>query len=335
MATKKFRNMLRPAKTRNFSLYTIERYIYIDDEELDEEKKNAFVKEINERLWLSIQETNALAKGRVLPFVNVRRVIKDESKIRIVINDLESDKKTIDYVDLDKTSHVINFKTLSPQRVVMVSDNELNGQARMILDRDDQISAAVDVFLDIAMFNAISFLKDLSLEQKQDINTTKIEFLNSNIGINNSIYYRIDSDEPPTYFSFAFFARTDYGTIDYEKYVNIWDEFLNLYFENEHFVNERPEKQLEYHRDRKNIESKYFDPDHWLTYEKGDYYFLRYNSTPNDNQREQQIKNYFGIICDDDMHIGATKVVNSSEYFTQFLRRQIDELYISAFKIVI
>ena len=37
----------------------------------------------------------------------------------------------------------------------------LRSNARMLIDEHEQVSAAVDIFLDIAMFNSISFLKKL------------------------------------------------------------------------------------------------------------------------------------------------------------------------------
>ena len=73
--SEKMRNTFRSATMRNFSKYTIVRYIYIDDKLSTDEEKDLFVKEINERLWAVIQDVNAYAKNRVLPFVIVRRLL--------------------------------------------------------------------------------------------------------------------------------------------------------------------------------------------------------------------------------------------------------------------
>ena len=141
---RKMRNIFRPATMRNFSNYILERYMLIDDTSSTEEDKDKFVKEINERLWFAIQETNAIVKGRILPFVVVRRVVKDNTKLRIIVNDFDADKDITDYeeikeVEISNLTHLINFKTLPPQRRVMVSDDIIPGNAKMIVDKKDQI----------------------------------------------------------------------------------------------------------------------------------------------------------------------------------------------------
>lgn len=65
----KLRNEYRPAFTRNFSKYTIDRYVIIDNDLMDDAAKDTFIKEVNERLWYAIQETNMLLDDRLLPFV--------------------------------------------------------------------------------------------------------------------------------------------------------------------------------------------------------------------------------------------------------------------------
>ncbi len=336
MSERKMRNTFREATMRNFSNYTLERYILIDDTSSDDEEKDKFVKEINERLWMAIQETNAIVGGRVLPFVIVRRVVKDNTKLRIIINDFDSAKTINDFeelkeIDIEDITHLINFKTLTPQRRVMVSDQAIPGNAKIIIDKKDQISAAVDIFLDIAMFNSVSYLATMPLKQKQEFSKLKLGFYNRIKDQNDySCYYLIDRKESPSYFSFAFAARIDHKKIDYDNYVNIWNRFLKTEYPDCQNINVSPQEQLKFYRDRGNLDNKYFDSTFWEKY-KGDYLLLRINREPRDTDHAESLANNLGI---NEMHVGVTKLVPTSRYFESFIRRQIDELYISAFKIV-
>ena len=64
----KLRNEQRNGFTRNFSNYTIDRYVIIDNDLMNDTEKDAFIKEVNERLWFAIQETNMLLEDRLLWF---------------------------------------------------------------------------------------------------------------------------------------------------------------------------------------------------------------------------------------------------------------------------
>lgn len=108
----KFRNEQRKGFTRNFSRYTIDRYIIIDNDLMNDTEKDAFIKEVNERLWFAIQETNMLLEDRLLPFVVVRRVDVVDNKLRIIVNDYDSQRNLLNYdetenLDLTTVSHII------------------------------------------------------------------------------------------------------------------------------------------------------------------------------------------------------------------------------------
>lgn len=334
--SRKMRNTFRPATMRNFSNYILERYILIDDASTTEAQKDQLVKDINERLWLAIQETNMLIEGRILPFVVVRRVIVDNTKLRIIINDFDSNKAVNQYdeireIDIHKLTHLINFKLLSPQRRIMVSDDIIPGNAKMIIDHKEQISAAVDIFLDIAMFNSYSFLREMELREKQAFSKVKLDFFlyNRNI-LDREFYYFLDKNKPPKYFSFAFAARVDYNRFDFRKYIDLWNKFIEYKYNGFCNVNITPVEQIEFYKDKENIDKKYFDSSFWGNY-SGDYLLLRLNRKPNKYEHRIQLFNYFGIT---EMHEGATKLVPTVQYFDAFLKKQIDELYISAFKVV-
>ena len=329
---RKLRNVIRDANMRNFTNYIIERYIIIDDDRNDEEK-DQFVKTINERLWCCIQEVNARAQGIILPYVVIRRVYKDgNNQIRIVINNIGSetpfDKLTDNIIDICKLSHLINFKTTSPQRKIMVSDDVIPGNAKMIIDKEDQLSAAVDIFLDVAMFNSYSFFRNLTHKEKIAFSSVKYEYYKR---IGEDSYYLFSDSNPPSYYSFAFSARVDGKNLDYIKYIDLWKSFINdRYSSCENEVLPIVE-QLSYHRDIGNLDKKYFVPEYWNDY-KGDYLLLRINREPNKNDEKNKIISYLGLT---EFNIGDTKPVPLNEYFNPYIRKLINELIISAYKIVL
>lgn len=331
--SKKFRNMLRKATMINFSKNALYRYILIEDSRTDATKDD-FTKEINNRLWHAIQEVNALSHGRTLPYVHVVRAVKDASKLRVIINDNEnySDFSSIinnSEINISDLSHLINFKTLGPQRIIKVSDELINGDAKLLVDIKDQKAAAVDIFLDIAMFNSYSFLRDLPLSEKRKFNRKKYNYFNK---INEQSYYVFSADEPPAYYSFAFSARETTYDFDYAKYVDLWNDFISSEYNTSLNQNSLPHEQIKLHRDYDNLKDKYKFNDYWNKFSNGDYLLLRINQRPNRINTEKRILDYFGLTT---FNIGETIVVDIKEYFDPFIKRMIDELIISAFKIVI
>ncbi len=334
------RNENRLGYMRNFSTYTIERYIIIDDESMSSNEKDVFVSNINEALWLAIQETNIYASNRILPYVIVRRAeaINNEF-LRIIINDMESDKNYEDYensasrnIHINELSHLINFKTISPRKVIQVSDRLIPGNAKMIVNHADQISAAVDIFLDIAMFNSISFLKEMSLDKKREFNNRKFRFA-KNAELN--AYYDCSESNPPAYWSFAFTARLDNKNIDYFKYVELWDIFLEKEYgkiDKDNIVIMEPYEQMKFHKDIRNFDEKYSTAEFWEKHNPGDWLIIRINREPNDNERKLLLAHMFGIPT---FHVGAVKTIPIKDYSAEYIRKQLRELYISAFKIVV
>ena len=331
----KLRNVIRPACMRNFSKNLLDRCIIIDDENMNDNSRDKFVKAINERLWYSIQEVNSICTGRILPYVRACRAFKGDTSVRIIINDVDSTKTFESIIEreikIDELSHLINFKTLGPQPLVMVRDELIQGNARMLIDKPDQIAAAEDIFLDIAMFNSFSFLRDLPFEEKKQFSKHKYAFFKS---VNEDCYYRyIDSEGiPPAYYSFAFSAREDEDKINYEKYCSLWNKFITeTYGDNTNIV-PPPYMQLREHTDVGNIGKNFLGPNYWEKKDNGDYLFLRVNSRPTNTEEENKIINYFGLTT---LNVGDEVVKPISEYFNPLVRRWIDELIISTYKIVV
>lgn len=55
--SKKLRNTIRPAFMRNFTRNTLERYILLEIDDMNNIEKDKFVSKINEKLWYAIQKS--------------------------------------------------------------------------------------------------------------------------------------------------------------------------------------------------------------------------------------------------------------------------------------
>lgn len=327
---------------KEYSNNIIERYIYIDDRKMTENEKDLFVSKINRELSLAIQETNAYVRGRTLPYIVVRRIIKDQSRIRVIISedniadyDPINEFARIKDLDIENVSHIISFKRLEPQNIIRVGDALQPGTAEVWTNQTNQIAAAVDIFLDIAMFNSISYFREeLTVAEKQAFNLTKLEFFRKN---DLDSYFVIDETAPPSYISFSFAFRENPKKIDYSGYVNCWEDFLESIYITEKFPNltikiDNPEEQLRKHTNPSQIPNTYYTKKFWAAFPKGDYLVLRIHSLPSTYERESRIKHYFGV---SQCHVGPIRIVPISEYFRPDVRQDINEGNISAFKIVI
>ena len=273
-----------------------------------------------------------------MPFVKVNLVERESGSqfLRVIVTEMNSNKSFEDIigdrVNIDELSHLIIFKTLSPERIVMVSDEFAKGNAKMLIDEKDQIAAAVDIFLDIAMFNSLSFLKNLPNESKKKFSKEKYDFFKSN---GDSCYYRyIDSDGvPPAYYSFAFSARTDDKNIDFGKYLYLWDFFIKSKYKKEKNRVPPPYEQLKQHIDTGNIPKKYLEEKpFWNKIKNGDYLFLKINIEVKTNAEKNQILYYLGFKRYSKKII---KLVPLNEYHNPLLKKWLRQLNISAFKIVV
>lgn len=327
--SKKFRNIIRPAFMRNFTRYTIDRYILIDIETLSDNEKDKFVSDINEQLWYIIQKINELSQYN-LPYVNLRRVENfDGEKLRIIIEPNDTDNDNQEYV-IEDESHVILMTQLSPQRIIQLGYMQGNGRANILADEHSQMAATIDILLDISMFNSISYLKELdNTTKRDDINEMKFRYF---IEKGLESYFYINPSDLPNYISLAFSQHISHNKFNYDGYISCWDQFLNEYFPNKKCTNISPVEQLKTHVDYKNIDDLYKTEKYWQQKAPGVYCLLRVNKRPNDESRENRILNYFGK---PEYHIGLTKVIPFSEYHMPYLKKDLQELNISAFKIVV
>jgi hypothetical protein len=287
---------------------------------------------MNEKLWLTIQEVN-LATNYNLPYINLRRVETAEGdKLRVIISpyDIDNDKSAPQYID-ENTSHIARLKQLSPQKIIQLGNMKGSGRAEILADETSQISAVVDIFLDIAMFNSISFLTILKDNKRREFNDIKFKYFIDH-GYDKDSYFYINPDNQPTYISFAFAHHLEYNKLDYCGYINCWEEFLDEYYNGNINHNIPAVGQLKKHVDYYNIDKQFKTNEFWSNYQPGSYLFLRTNQCPNTTDRQKRMLRYFG---QPSYHIGISKVVPLQPFHMMYLENELKELNISAFKIVI
>lgn len=313
---------------RNFTRNTLERYILLEIDDMNNIEKDKFVSKINEKLWYAIQKINEISEYN-LPYVIVRRVENLNDKLRIIIKPDDYDYNPEPRFISGNESHVILMKQLSPQRIIQLGNMNGQGQAEILADENSEIVAAVDIFLDIAMFNSISYLEKLTDKQRNDFNQIKYEyFINEKL---NSYFY-INPNDPPSYISLAFSQHINHDKLDYYGYIICWNKFLKKYFPNEKNINLSPTEQLKKHEDYDNIDDEYKSEKYWENKQKGAYLLLRVNKRPNNDKRMEKILNYFGSPT---YHVGLIKIITLQEYHMPYIKEDFEELVVSAFKIVV
>lgn len=328
--SKKLKNTIRPAFMRNFSKNTLERYIMLEIDDMNVNEKDLFVSKINEKLWYAIQQVNEISEFN-LPYVIVRRVENsdDNDKLRIIIRPEDNDDDSEPRYINGKESHVILMKKLSPQRIIQLGNMNGKGQAEILADENSEIIAAVDIFLDIAMFNSISYLERFNEDERKDFNQIKYQYF---IEEGLCSYFYINPNDPPSYISLAFSQHITHNELDYYGYILCWKKFLNKHFSKKTNTNIAVTEQLKKHIDYDNIDDLYKNQEFWKDKPSGAYLLLRVNKRPNNDERIDRILNYFGAPS---FHIGLTKVISLEEYHMPYIKNDFKELIVSAFKIVI
>lgn len=227
---------------------------------------------------------------------------------------------------------MLNAKYVPNHKQIMGSDQFIECNAKMFVGQEELENAIVDIFLDISMFNSFPFFKKFSTDKRRSFSTIKFNYYREN---QLTSYYNIDTDNPPDYFSFAFYAREDSKTIDFDRYILVWKEFMDtLQIDpSENIIMAPGEYVGTYHIDKEQLNSRYLDNAHWASQEpKGAKLLLKMNRMPSQNEQKKMLKDYFGV---SELTLRATKVVPLSEYFVPFVNKNLRELYISAFKVII
>ncbi len=142
----------------------------------------------------------------------------------------------------------------------------------------------------------------------------------------------IDSLKKIRYLSFAFAARTTTSTIDFDKYISIWNEFIKEYYPKNEHKEMSVTKQLRHHVDSGSINiSQYAGK--FRSKNNGAYILLRTNKTNRAKPIQTEIMNFFNISS---YHGGALKIVTLDEFNSEPQAKTfVKNLEVSAFKVVV
>ncbi len=327
---------MRQADLRTFCKHEITRLIFVPDLcESNRIKYEKIQKEINNTLDLNIQKLSLLIPDRQIPFIKINFATREEELdnkyLRILI--LDNNNGFINRVIKTENKTHFFYATISTaHKEIYIGREPKNANAQLIVDEKYFISICVDIFLDIAMFNSYSFLRDLPDEQKKKFSCKKYEFYKSNH--HESFYhFREYSDEGPSYFSLAFAIRNNDSDIELEQYIYIWEEFLDTYYTG--CINDVGSiiDQLKYHKSFGQI-TKYESPDKLLNQfdSIGCKLLLRINRRPKQTRDRNKIANYFGI---PKFRCKGLKVTDIGEYHNPQIAKYLEIGYISAFKVVV
>lgn len=318
---------------RTFSKNVETRYIHIphlcDNNRLYYEN---IQRNINNLLDMYIQKLSMLIPDRQIPFIKVNFCSKDEEgNLRILI--LEGNDGIINRVTkMDNKSHFLYATISTGQCQILIGADPVEANATLVIDEQYLVCACVDIFLDIAMFNSYSYLKELIPEEKKKFSYKKYNYYKK---CGNSSFYHFKEyrDCDPTYFSLAFSARQDKLELELEQYVYSWEDFLENYYPGETNEVGSIMEQLENHKSFYQI-TKQESPDKIMNRFKsvGGKLLLRINRRPKKIKDLNNIANYFGI---PKFRCGRLKVKDISEYYNPQIARYLREGYISAYKIVV
>lgn len=337
------KNIIRNAYMSNFTTKKKHRYILTEKgSDLDTYIQQRLT-EINDGVNSAIQELSMRIWDRQLPYVIIEKLpinfdtINDKmnaqddkvQRVRCLLRDVNTERELIaclrDELSKDefRTSHAIELYAHTTYNVLTFSNN--NFDAKVLLDGSGLKSIFTDIFMDSAMFNSYSFLKNMSGQEKHDFGIKKLEFYQSK---QLTCYYRFDNEdeEKTLYYSLAFSCRKGEKEFDYDMYISLWNEFVARYYPNERHKEKRVAEQLKQYIDPEQLPSNLEDK--IMSREEGAYLVLRIN---NDRTKElhEYIMNYFGI---SEYRIGSIKIVNISEYSN--ITKMLKNLDVAAYKVV-
>lgn len=337
------KNVIRKAYMSNFTTKKKHRYILTEKGSQLDTYIQQNLNGINENINAAIQELSIKIHTRQLPYIVIEKMpisfdsIKNEDitqndnvrRIRGMIRDINTEKELLKKVestfskDEIKASHAIEFFAHTTYNELTFSNNSFD--AKILLDENGLKTVFTDIFLDSAMFNSYSFLKNMNDIDKQKFGIKKLEFYKKK---NLSCFYRLDNEdeEKLLYYSLAFSCRNSMEDFDYDTYILLWNEFISEYYPNEKHKEKRVAEQLKQHIDAKqlpnDLESKIMNK------AEGAYLVLRINRDRTSTLHER-INNYFGTL---DYQIGAIKIVKISEYYN--IQDMLKNLDVSAYKVV-
>lgn len=322
------KNIVRPEILKNYTKNVEKRLVLFQDNEIVKRTGYEGVAEINTCTNQIIQELNLKILDRNIPYITLNALYSSEltdNNTRMVLRDYHTEEMFEEKIkeNLQNSydiSHLVDFLCAPGFREVTISS--VTCDAQMVIDGCFLKSASVDVLLDISMFNSYSFLRKLSIQEKKKINKYKYEYFKNN---NLDCYYTYKENKP-IYYSLAFSARENESAISIEKYISLWNGFIEKYYSGclneEKTVKEQLQQHVDYGELPKKLHKKITDM------EKGTYLILRTNKDKTESIHPE-VCSIFGLNKYDK---GKIKIVPISNY--QQYHNILENLDVSAFKVI-
>lgn len=337
------KNTIRKAYLSNFTTKKKHRYILTEkNSELDSFIQKNLIS-INESINTHIQELSVRIQERQIPYIIIEKipitfdtllmnVISQDEKIKRVrgmIRDIKTEGELVKKIATEYTkdetniSHAIEFFAHTAYNELTFSNN--NFDAKILLDDEGLKMIFTDIFMDCAMFNSYSFLKGMKEVDKQEFGVKKLEFY---IKKGLSCFYRLDRDdeEKILYYSLAFSCRESMNEFNFEKYIELWDEFVKEYFPDKQHKERSVAEQLKQHVDYKQLPKELKQK--IMSRDAGAYLVLRINHDRTE-KLHSRIDSYFGK---GGYYIGKVKLVKISEYY--MIDDMLKNLDVSAYKVI-
>lgn len=318
------KNVIRKATLSNFTREIIFRTIIVDRE--SHNRLSASLPLIMDKVNKTIQDVSLYIQDRRIPFISGKLTTYDNPQIhtsRIVLLPTEQNlKKAFTPTDRRNNSHLVEFQLSTIYHQITFSNSSCD--AKLVLDEEFLIPATTDLFLDLAMFNSYSFLRDMSIEEKKDFSRQKFEYFKQK---NLHCYYTYDDSDTLMYYSLAFSARKTTKKIDIPLYVSLWEDFLQTYYPGRLHQELPLELQLKQHVDFGQLScEKILDKLNQLP--EGSYLLIRLNKSPRTKKQALELNAIFG---GNTLTSKNWKIIPTNQYLQ--IQKYVQTLHISVFKI--
>lgn len=323
------KNRKEPAYLRNFTTDILYRKIWLEDSYAKEHGNTIEgLRALTETLNKYIQDLN-LDICRNIPYVSLEPITEVDDSVRMFIRQqAQFDEPGFLMQIGDRYIGLTHFIDLFVSEGIFELDQpSINVfDAEIVFNSEYTRMIIIDIFLDVAMFNSYSFLRNEVTEEKQTFSKKKYEYFKSHKL--TTCFEEVGEDLD--YYSFAFSCHDQSGknffSIDLEKYKNIWENFIQEYYPNSVHEEREIDQQLTMRVDN-HIPIDY---QHEFNGKNPDIYFvLRPNRKDLPTDINNQILSIFG---GKEVSFSDLKIVTKTELgkYEELLK----ELYISAFKIV-
>lgn len=340
MSRKNRKNQKGDAFLKNFTTDYICRMILSENElinrksVIDKKSMKDKLKEITEDVNYLIQLLN-MKVCRNIPYLSLKFSVELSGDTRIMMRNskencdirLQLDDTMLNFVNI---THLLDLYICAGQKQIYNSGvDKVN--LEIVSDSMFKEIAISDIFLDIAMFNSFSFLKGMTNTAKKKFSKKKAEYYKNK---KLESFFDNEEDLDLDYYSFAFSCHVEDGDrilFDIDKYIEIWEDFINIYYIGQSHIERSIEEQIEMRVDD-HIPKDYYT--RFRTMKPGNYFIFRINKKEIPIKRKVSICNMFQT---DNCSIGDLCIVNQKDAINYFdtYPEIFRELYIAVFKVVV